>query len=227
MNSSNQFRTKSEKTTGGPIITISRECGCSAKRIATKLSMILSGYAYQSSYVEAKPWHWVCKEIVDQSAKNLEVNPSKIKDVFLGEAKKRISQVKTAFTLDPIYNPDDHQVIEAVEQTIMDYIQQGNYIIVGRGAEALATNLPKKLAIKLIAPYKWRVEQIMSLSNLTKHEAQIYLEQTDTSRQLFTEHIAGRKIANTDYDIIFNYATLTDDEIVESIVNVLKRKEII
>ena len=27
----------------GPVITISRECGCSAKRIATKLSKILTG----------------------------------------------------------------------------------------------------------------------------------------------------------------------------------------
>jgi hypothetical protein len=118
MNSSNQFNTKSEKTTGGPIITISRECGCSAKRIATKLSMILSGYAYQSLYVEAKPWQWVCKEIIDQSAKNLEMDPAKVKDVFLGEAKKRISQVKTAFTLDSVYSTDDHQVIDAVEQTL-------------------------------------------------------------------------------------------------------------
>lgn len=227
MNSSNQFNSKSEKNSGGPIITISRECGCSAKRIATKLSIILSGYAYQSSYVEAKPWQWVCKEIIDQSAKNLEMDPAKVKDVFLGEAKKRISQVKTAFTLDSVYSTDDHQVIDAVEQTLKSFIQQGNYIIVGRGAEALVSDLPQKLAIRLIAPYKWRIERIMNMSNLTKHEAQIYLEQVDTSRHLFVEHIAGRKITNTDYDIIFNYATLTDDEIVESIVNVLKRKEII
>jgi hypothetical protein len=35
---------KQKETIPGPVITISRDCGCSAKRIATKLSKILTGY---------------------------------------------------------------------------------------------------------------------------------------------------------------------------------------
>lgn len=50
----------------GPVITISRECGCSAKRIATKLSKILTGYSYMSETKTNVEWRWVSKEIIRQ-----------------------------------------------------------------------------------------------------------------------------------------------------------------
>lgn len=221
------YSNNSNKVYNGPVVTISRECGCSAKRIATKLSMILSGYTYQSTHTEAKPWHWVCKEILEKTALNLEMETSQIKDVFMGEAKQRISSTNNIQSIDPIYNIEDHEVIDAVEDAINHYIHEGNYIIVGRGAEALVKDVPKKLSVRLVAPFAWRVERIMAQSNLAKHEAQMYVEHIDQSRSLFIEHIMGNKFSMCDYDIIFNYSTLADDDIVESIVNVLKRKNII
>lgn len=217
----------SKQVYNGPVITISRECGCSAKRIATKLSMILSGYTYQSTHAEARPWHWVCKEILEKSAMHLEMETSQIKDVFLSEAKQRINNITQTRSINPIYDLEDHQVIDAVENSIKEYIHEGNYIIVGRGAEALVKDVPKKLSIRLVAPYNWRVDRIMAQSNLTKQEAQMYVEHIDRSRSLYIEHITGSKFSICDYDIIFNYSTLADDDIVESIINVLKRKNII
>ncbi len=36
-----------------------------------------------------------------------------------------------------------------------------------------------------------------------------------------------RKAQNNDFDVIFNYASLEDDEIVDAIVNILRNKNII
>ena len=58
-------------------------------------------------------------------------------------------------------------------------------------------------------------------------EAQNYIQTIDNERDLFVEHIAGRKIENSDFDIVFNYATMIDDHIVDAIVNVAKNKKII
>ncbi len=66
----------------GPVIMISRECGCSAKRIATKLSKILTGYSYHSDTKTDHEWKWVSKEIIEAAAIELEMDPHKVKDVF-------------------------------------------------------------------------------------------------------------------------------------------------
>jgi hypothetical protein len=67
----------------------------------------------------------------------------------------------------------------------------------------------------------------MQISNLSWDEAQQYVMEVDRQRNLFVEHVAGRELDNNDFDLIFNYATMVDDHIVDVIVNVLKNKKII
>ena len=45
----------------GPVVTISRQAGCSAQRIAIKLSKILTGYNYMSDTKTEAEWRWVDK----------------------------------------------------------------------------------------------------------------------------------------------------------------------
>lgn len=208
----------------GPAIMISRECGCSAKRIASKLSKILTGYNYQSDTKTDVEWKWVSKEIIEAAAVELKMNPEKIKGVFLSEAKTSINQVTTAFSTEKVYDADDQQVIDTVRKIIHKIAEAGNYIIVGRGAGIIAQDVSRKLSIKLQAPLDWRIHRIMQISNLSHSDAQEYVLEIDRQRELFTEHIAGRKTNNSDYDIIFNYSTMQDDYIVDAIVNVMRSK---
>ena len=97
-------------------------------------------------------------------------------------------------------------------------------IIVGRAAGVIAKDISRKLSIKLQAPLEWRINRIMQISNMSHADAQEYVLQIDRERDLFVEHMAGRKVNNNDYDIIFNYSTLQDDHIVDAIVNVIKNK---
>src|SRR5574344_1606461 len=58
----------------GPVVTISRECGCSANRIAIKLSKILTGYSYLSANKKDVEWKWLNKEVIEKAAVELEMN---------------------------------------------------------------------------------------------------------------------------------------------------------
>lgn len=211
----------------GPVVTISRECGCSANRIATKLSKILTGYNYLSDTKTEVEWKWVSKEIIEMAAVELEMNPDRIKNVFLGEAKKSIHEVSTAFSNDKVYDSDDQQVIDTVKSMIRSIVEDGHYIIVGRAAGVIAQDIPRRLNIKLQAPLEWRINRIMQMSNLSWADAQQYVLETDRQRDLFVEHLAGRQLVNTDFDLIFNYATLLDDHIVDVVINVMKNKRLI
>jgi len=211
----------------GPVVTISRECGCSAKRIATKLSKILTGYNYLSETKTDVEWRWVSKEIIEMAAQELEMDPDKIRNVFLGEAKQSIHEVTTAFSNSKVYDADDQEVIDTVKAVVRSICEEGHYIIVGRAASVIAHDIPKRLSVKLQAPLDWRINRIMQISNMSWADAQEYVLEVDRQRNLFVEHVAGRKLDNNDFDIIFNYSTMLDDQIVDVIVNVLKNKKII
>ena len=211
----------------GPVVTISRECGCSANRIATKLSKILTGYNYLSETKTDVEWRWVSKEVIEMAANELETYPDRIKNVFLGEVKQSIHEVTNAFSNSKVYNADDQHVIDTVKSVIRSIAEEGHYIIVGRAASVIAQDLPKRLSVKLQAPLEWRINRIMQISNLSWADAQNYVLEVDRQRDLFVEHVAGRQLDNNDFDLIFNYSTMLDDHIVDVIVNVLKNKKII
>jgi cytidylate kinase len=211
----------------GPVITISRECGCSANRIAIKLSKILSGYSYQSENKKDVEWKWVNKEVIEKAALELEMHPEKVRNVFLGEVKKSLHEVTTAFSTEKVYDADDQKVIDTVTSVIRQLACEGHCIIVGRAASVVTKDIPNRLNIKLQAPLEWRKKRIMQVSNMTYSEAQDYILAIDSERNLFVEHIAGRKLDNNDFDIVFNYATMLDDHIVDAILNVMKSKKLI
>jgi cytidylate kinase len=211
----------------GPVVTISRECGCSAKRIATKLSKILTGYNYLSETKTDVEWKWVSKEIIELAAQELEMDAGKIRNVFLSEAKQSVHEITQAFSNSKVYDADDQEVIDTVKSVVRSICEEGHYIIVGRAASVISQDIPRRLSIKLQAPLDWRINRIMQISNMSWAEAQQYVLEIDRQRDLFVEHVAGRKLDNNDFDIIFNYSTMLDDQIVDVIVNVLKNKRII
>lgn len=211
----------------GPVVMISRECGCSAKPIAIKLSKILSGYSYQAETQTESEWKWVSKEIIEEAALELEMEPGRIKSVFLSEAKTHLHEVTTAFSVDKVYDADDQEVIDTVRDVILRIAEVGNFIIVGRAAGSIARDISQKLSIKLQAPLDWRINRIMQVSNMTKSEAQAYVIEIDRQRELFVEHMNGQKMNSCDFDLIFNYATMQDDYIVDAVINIMKNKRMI
>jgi cytidylate kinase len=218
---------KEDIMAGGPVITISRECGCSANRIAIKLSKILSGYSYQSESKKDVEWKWMNKEIIEKAALELEMDQDQVKNVFLGEVKMSLHEVSTAFSTTKVYDADDQKVIDTVRSVIGQFASDGNCIIVGRGASFVIDEVKHKLTIKLQAPLEWRIKRIMQVSNLTYSDARDYVMEIDRERSLFIEHLAGRKQDSSDFDMVFNCATMTDDQIVDVIVCALKNKHII
>ncbi|HOY52033.1 MAG TPA: cytidylate kinase family protein, partial [Prolixibacteraceae bacterium] len=121
----------------------------------------------------------------------------------------------------------DENALIILKDVLVKLAIQGRYIILGRGATNLLADLPNKLSIRLEAPLEWRINRVAQMKNLSHLEAEEYILKSDEKRNKFTESVIGRRYDNTDFDIIFNYASLSDDQIVEVIVNILKSKKII
>lgn len=211
----------------GPFITISRQAGCSAQRIAIKLSKILTGYSYMSETKTDVVWKWVDKNVFSAVVEEM-INEIKAGDfVDAAEAISFLKEVARAFDHETIYDISDERLINTLKGIICRLANQGRTIIVGRSAGVILKDVPNKLNIRLEAPTEWRINRIMQIKDFSQAEAAEYINKADTKRDSFIEKIIGRKAENNDFDVIFNYASLEDDEIVDAVINILRNKKII
>ena len=211
----------------GPVITISRQAGCSAQRIAIKLSKILTGYSYMSETKTDADWNWVDKSLFAKVVKEMIKGIEEGNYVDAKEAIKLLLEVSRAFSEETIYDISDEKLIKTLKGVICILANRGRNIIVGRSAGVILKNVPNKLNIRLEAPVEWRINRIMQIKEFSQAEAANYINNTDSKRDSFIEKIIGRKAENNDFDVIFNYAMLEDDQVVDAVVNILRSKKII
>lgn len=211
----------------GPFLTISRQAGCSAKRLAIKLSKILTGYSYMSETKTDVEWKYVDKGVflgvVDEMIEELKAGDFEDAD----ESILFLKEVGRAFIDETIYDISDVKLIAALKGIICRLAYHGRTIIVGRSSGAILKDIPNKLNIRLEAPTDWRIHRIMQIKDMTRNEAAEYITLADKKRDAFIEKIIGRKAENDDFDVIFNYASMEDDQIVDAVINILRNKKII
>lgn len=211
----------------GPVVTISRQAGCSAQSIAIKLSKILTGYSYMSETKTDAKWNWVDKKLFSKVVKQMiiEIKSGTYDDE--AEAIKLLNQVAVAFSDETIYDISDDKLIKTLKGVICRLANQGRNIIVGRSAGVILKNVPNKLNIRLEAPVEWRINRIMQIKEFSQAQAAEFINSMDAKRDSFIEKIIGRKAQNNDFDVIFNYSMLEDDQIVDCVINILRSKKII
>lgn len=211
----------------GPVVTISRQAGCSAQRIAIKLSKILTGYSYMADTKTNVEWKWVDIKVFSKVVKEV------ISEIENGaydnshEAINLLENVGKAFANETIYEISDEKMIKIFKGIICRLAYQGRKIIVGRSAGVILKHVPNKLNVRLEAPVEWRINRIMQIKDFSQAEAVKYIDEMDKKRDSFIEKINGRKAQNDDFDVIFNYASLQDDDIVDAIINILRNKQIV
>ena len=208
----------------GPVITISRLYGCPAKKVARKLTESLTNKMLVKGYNKIK-WKWITKEIMSESARELEVDPAKIKYVFDYEQKGLIDDILAAHSNK--YYKSDRRIRNTVAKVIRNIGCEGNVVIVGRGGVAITRDIAKSLHINLEAPLEWRVLRASEKLNLSFEEAQKYTLDIDKKRKQFREYFEGKNTDYTRFDLTFNCMTLSIDEIVRIIIRAVEVRNLI
>jgi cytidylate kinase len=215
---------RKQKGQPGPVITISRLYGCPAKKVARSLLELLS----EKMMVKGtKNIHWklITKEIISEAAKELELDPSKIKYVFNNEQKGFIDDIFAA-QLDKYYK-SNRKIINTINKVIRNIAYEGNTIIVGRGGVAITRDMPQSLHINLEAPLAWRVLRISEKYCLSMEEAEKCAKDVDKKRQQFRETFQGKGTDYTQFDLTINCMTMTVDEIAKIILKTAEIRQLI
>ncbi len=193
----------------GPVICISREVGCGGVNIAKLLANELD------KQCACKKWRVLSKEILLESARGLDMEPSKLRN-YLKEGDRGIfDDVLSAFSEKRFKS--DRKISKTLIDLELSFANDGFCIIVGRAGHIITKDIEKSLLIKLTAPLDWRIKQIMGKNNLNLREAVEFIEKTEKERENFRKHIAGDHSKVEEFDLTINLARMKVENVISLI----------
>lgn len=216
-----QYRKNTDTNTDpGPVITISRQYGCSAKNLAIELRNQLNNHTDNK-----KEWTWINKEVFKNTAKSLNLKQKRIQQVFEGEKTGLIDSIIMSST--ERYYKSDIAIKKKMIEVVRSFAEKGNTIIIGLGSALICRDIKKSFHIKLIAPFDWRVKKAAEKRNLPIAEVKKYAKDIDKKRDDLRKSFETKNEYEELFDLTFNVMQMSYKEIAQIIVFATKKRGII
>ena len=201
----------------GPVITISRLTGCDARQVAEYLVDNLNRKQGTDK------WKWVDKDIIFAIAKELNTNTERVENFYKGIELSNMSEMIMAFSGGFV---SDLRVKKAIRDVVLSMCKEGHIVLVGRGGVSIAHDILDSLHIRLIAPFYWRVENVMKKKEMDIESAEEYVVDTDEKRHNLITTFLDKKSVNIDYlfDSTLNRQSFSITETADLIFSMYEKK---
>jgi cytidylate kinase len=201
----------------GPVITLSRLTGCDARQVATLLVDELN------RKYNTNKWRWVDKDIIHAIARELNTSNERVENFYKGIELSNLSEMLMAFSGNYV---TDERVKKAIRDVVLSICKEGHVILVGRGGVALARDITDALHVRIIAPFYWRVQNMMRKNNMKMEEAEEYCIETDEKRFNLIRDFLDKKPLNIDYlfDATLNRSSYSVKELCDLILILYDKK---
>lgn len=203
---------------GGPLITISREVGCNAVMLAEQIATNLNSGKHSGR------WKVISKEIFQESAKELNMDPKQVIKTLHQSEKYAFSEMLKAFGHKRFVS--ERKIGKTIKSVILHIASDGNCIMVGRAVHIIAKDFKKALHVRLVAPLDYRINSIMKYNHLNRVEAIAYIEKVDKERKAYRKALLKDDPQNNLFDITLNRSVFTDEELVDIILHAAMKKNI-
>lgn len=201
----------------GPVITLSRLTGCDARQIAAVMVDDLN------RKYETTKWRWVDKDIIYAIAKELNTDAQRVENYYKGIELSNLSEMIMAFSGGFV---SDLRIKKAIRDVVLAMCKEGHIVLVGRGGVSIAQEIHDALHIRLIAPFYWRVANVMKKMNMEIDVAEEYVVDRDQSRFNLILAFMDKKPLNIDYlfDATINRKSFSIQEAAALILSMYEKK---
>lgn len=201
----------------GPVVTISRQTGCDAREVALRVADQLNNKS------GIRKWRWIDKDIIYSIAKELNTDYNRVENFYAGAKLTNLSEMILAFSGGFI---SDLRIKKAIKDVILSICKEGHIVLVGRGGVSIARDIKDALHVQLIAPFYWRVDNVMKRKNLRLQEAEKYVVETDEKRFDLIQTFLDKKSANIDnlFDVTINRISFNINDTADLIVSMYEKK---
>jgi cytidylate kinase len=200
------------------VITIEREYGCGAAEIARKLASKLG-------------WKLWDRELTAEIARVADVDPSSVSmcEERVDSTFQRLVKVfwrgsyeRSASLSHQPFGPD--RMVEVGQEVMRNIAEQGNCVIVGRGAPYFLRERDDTFHVFL---YAARAEKLRRIQGLGKslRDAEDLVDTVDRERILFVKHYFGADWPTRSlYDVMINTA-MGDENVLSTILHSMRSTE--
>jgi len=201
----------------GPVITISRQTGCDARQVAENVVDILN-----RKYGITK-WKWIDKDIIYKIAGELNTDIQRIENFCKGIELSDLAEMIMAFSGNFV---SDLRVIKAIKDVVLAMCKEEHLVLVGRGGVSIAHDIINSLHIWLVAPFYWKVENVMKKKKMDIEAAEEFVVDTDEKRFHLIQTFLDKKSLTIDYlfDATINRNSFTIQETADLIISIYEKK---
>lgn len=210
-----------QKDKEGLVITVSRDTGCEGTALVRLLVDELNLTTPSSPHLN---WRFVSKEILEESARQLKLKPGKVTRLLNAQDKNIFQEMLLGLSSENY--PSDLKIKKTIKSVIQAVATEGNVVILGRGGIGVIESGERTLHIKLTAPIDWRIEQLAINQDISSQRAKKAVAESDKDRQELKAFYKGKPVSYNDYDVVYNVSTLSQEEIVKSIVSIVRKRNL-
>jgi cytidylate kinase len=218
-----QIETAKHAKSLGPVLTISRECGCDGTSLAQQLAARLNEY-YLPIGAQFN-WKVISKEILENAAKELETHADNIKFVFQSEQRSLVDDFMQSVTVKDYQS--EWKIKKTIKNVIRDFASDGYSIILGRGGAQITRDINNALHIKLVAPLNWRIERFMLKHDISKAAAIKKVKEIDSNREKLIQMLYIGCSQEMCYDVTFNLERFPQSQLVSDIIHLMQQRKLI
>ena len=200
------------------VVTVSRQYGAGGRRVAPAVAEAL-GFAF------------VDREVAEEAARRLGLAPEVAEAMderapaIVEEVGMALAAATPGYGLAPLPELDERALAEATRRVIASLAEAGDYVILGRGAQAALADRADAVHLSLVADLRDRILRISEWQNVDEKEAAIRCERADSERAHYLRRFYGRDIRDPLlYDCVLNTSRLQVEGAAEIAVAVARRK---
>lgn len=208
-----------EKYNRLPFVTISREYGCCAFRVAVKIVEI-----FNREYKPDPEWAAYDRQILDKLMKDTGLSENLIATLTEKARAKMTNIIQTTFSS----FPPQVAIHKKLTETIALLALHGHVVIVGRGSNMITKNFINGFHVRLISPINRRADVISKEMNITKNEAiRVINEKTKERDGYIREFLKFDLTDPHNYDVTINDSDLNSEQTARLIIEGMKIKGIL
>jgi cytidylate kinase len=141
------------------------------------------------------------------------------------EVGMALAAATPGYGMAPVFELDERALAEATRRVIVSLARSGDYVILGRGAQAALADREDAFHLSLVADPRNRARRISQWQEIDEKEAAIRCERADAERAHYLRRFYGRDIRDPLlYDCVLNTSRLTVEAAVDVAVAAARRK---
>ena len=206
------------------VITINRELGSGGRTIGEKLAKRLNVPFYDKALIQGlKEKYSLTTEEIERlkgQQHNWWADFKRSLKIMPSFAAPNIIPSKTA--IPDFLITDD--IFQSETQILKGIAEDESCVIAGRSGFYVLRDHPNHLSILIQAPMEHRINHLVSKRGITPAEAEKIIREVDKGRERYVKKYTGTSRYDTrNYDIVFNAANHTEDEIVDLIMKYIQK----